>query len=68
MSDPQPTYAEVLAKPKGNAQLGQAQYAPCAACHGMQYVPLRTLADEGGPHLPEDQVRAYAAQFDIYDE
>ncbi len=40
----------------------------CAACHGMQYVPLRTLADEGGPHLPEDQVRAYAAQFDIYDE
>ena len=40
----------------------------CAACHGMQYVPLRTLADDGGPHLPEDQVRAYAAQFDIYDE
>ncbi|MFY0615912.1 cytochrome c1 [Shimia sp.] len=39
----------------------------CAACHGLRYVPLRTLADEGGPHLPEDQVRAYAAQFDIYD-
>ncbi|MBO9399261.1 cytochrome c1 [Shimia sp. R9_3] len=39
----------------------------CSACHGMRYVPLRTLADEGGPHLPEDQVRAYAAQFDIYD-
>ncbi len=39
----------------------------CAACHGLKYVPLRTLGDEGGPHLPEDQVRAYSAQFDIYD-
>ena len=40
----------------------------CAACHGLQYVPLRTLADEGGPHLPEDQVRAYAEQnFTVYD-
>ncbi|SFL73358.1 cytochrome c1 [Shimia aestuarii] len=39
----------------------------CSACHGLRYVPLRTLADEGGPHLPEDQVRAYAAQMDIYD-
>jgi ubiquinol-cytochrome c reductase cytochrome c1 subunit len=41
----------------------------CSACHGLQYVPIRTLADEGGPHLPEDQVRAYASQnFDVYDE
>lgn len=39
----------------------------CAACHGLRYVPLRTLADPGGPELPEDQVRAYAANFDIYD-
>ena len=39
----------------------------CSSCHGLKYVPLRTLADEGGPHLPEDRVRAYAAQFDIYD-
>lgn len=39
----------------------------CSACHGLQYVPLRTLADEGGPQLPEDQVRAYAAEMDIYD-
>ena len=39
----------------------------CAACHGLRYVPLRTLADEGGPHLPEDQVRAYASQFEIFD-
>ncbi|MEE3316532.1 MAG: cytochrome c1, partial [Pseudomonadota bacterium] len=39
----------------------------CSACHGLKFVPLRTLADEGGPHLPEDQVRAYAEQFDVYD-
>jgi ubiquinol-cytochrome c reductase cytochrome c1 subunit len=39
----------------------------CSACHGLKFVPIRTLADEGGPHMPENQVRAYAAQFDIYD-
>jgi len=40
----------------------------CAACHGLQYVPIRTLGDEGGPQLPADQVRAYAAQnFTVYD-
>ncbi len=35
----------------------------CSACHGMKFVPIRSLSDEGGPHLPEDQVRAYASQF-----
>lgn len=39
----------------------------CAACHGMQYVSFRTLSDEGGPQLPEDQVRAYAEQFEVFD-
>ncbi|MEM7076941.1 MAG: cytochrome c1 [Pseudomonadota bacterium] len=40
----------------------------CAACHGLRYVPLRTLSDEGGPGLPEDQVRAYAADnFQVFD-
>ncbi|ASM73789.1 MULTISPECIES: cytochrome c1 [Roseobacteraceae] len=39
----------------------------CAACHGLKFVPLRTLADEGGPSLPEDQVRAYAEQFEVFD-
>lgn len=33
----------------------------CSACHGMKFVPIRTLSDEGGPALPADQVRAYAA-------
>jgi ubiquinol-cytochrome c reductase cytochrome c1 subunit len=40
----------------------------CSACHGMKFVPIRTLADEGGPALPEDQVRAYAAQLSVNDE
>ena len=40
----------------------------CSACHGLKYVPIRTLADEGGPMLPEDQVRAYAAQFTVTDK
>ena len=39
----------------------------CSACHGMKQVALRTLGDEGGPHLPADQVRAYAAALDITD-
>lgn len=36
----------------------------CAACHGLKFVPIRTLADNGGPRLPSDQVRAYAAGLD----
>jgi ubiquinol-cytochrome c reductase cytochrome c1 subunit len=36
----------------------------CSACHGLKYVPLRTLADPNGPELPADQVRAYAAGLD----
>ena len=39
----------------------------CAACHGLKYVPIRSLADEGGVGLPEDQVRAYAAAISIDD-
>lgn len=35
----------------------------CSACHGMKFVPIRTLHDDGGPGLPEDQVRAYAASL-----
>ena len=40
----------------------------CAGCHGLKYVSIRTLSDEGGPALPEDQVRAYAEQhFEVFD-
>jgi ubiquinol-cytochrome c reductase cytochrome c1 subunit len=40
----------------------------CSACHGLKFVPIRTLSDEGGPAIPEDQVRAYAKQFTVIDK
>lgn len=40
----------------------------CSACHGLKYVPIRTLSDAGGPGIPEDQVRAYAKQFFVIDK
>ncbi|MDT0681254.1 cytochrome c1 [Roseicyclus sp. F158] len=39
----------------------------CSACHGLRYVPFRTLSAESGPGLPEDQVRAYAAFYEVFD-
>ena len=40
----------------------------CSACHGIKRVAFRTLADEGGPALPADQMRAYAAGIDVFDQ
>lgn len=40
----------------------------CSACHGLKYVPLRTLGDDGGIGWTDDQVRAYASEtFTVYD-
>lgn len=39
----------------------------CSSCHGLKFVAFRTLAEEGGPMLPEDQVIAYAEGFDVWD-
>lgn len=39
----------------------------CSACHGLKYVTYRELEDPEGVGLPEDQVRAYAAQHDVTD-
>lgn len=39
----------------------------CAACHGLKFVPIRTLGEEGGPNLPEDQVFAYAENYEVFD-
>ncbi|MEM9970447.1 MAG: cytochrome c1, partial [Pseudomonadota bacterium] len=39
----------------------------CSACHGLRYVAFRALGYEGGPQLPEDQVRAYAEFYEVYD-
>ena len=40
----------------------------CSNCHGLTLVAYRTLSDEGGPMLPEDQMRAYAAQYSVFDQ
>jgi ubiquinol-cytochrome c reductase cytochrome c1 subunit len=45
----------------------QVYVETCAACHGLEYVAFRTLSAYHGPQLPEDQVRAFAAQFEIFD-
>lgn len=39
----------------------------CAACHGLKHVAFRTLSDDGGPSLPDDQMRAYAEQYEVFD-
>lgn len=41
----------------------------CSACHGMKFVPIRTLGDEGGPHLSKEEVRGYASNFvEVWDQ
>lgn len=39
----------------------------CSACHGLRYVPFRTLTQETGPALSPEAMRAYAAGFEIED-
>jgi ubiquinol-cytochrome c reductase cytochrome c1 subunit len=40
----------------------------CAACHGMQYVPIRSLGDAGGPAIAADELRAFAGTLSIIDK
>jgi len=41
----------------------------CSSCHGMKFVPIRSLGDEGGPHLSKEEVRAYASDFiEVWDQ
>lgn len=37
----------------------------CGICHSMELVAFRTLTAETGPNLPEDTVKAIAAQYTI---
>jgi ubiquinol-cytochrome c reductase cytochrome c1 subunit len=39
----------------------------CAGCHGLSFVAYRNLSEPGGPMLPEEQMRAYAEQFTVFD-
>ncbi|ARE40803.1 ubiquinol cytochrome C oxidoreductase, cytochrome C1 subunit [Rhodovulum sp. P5] len=40
----------------------------CATCHGLIYVPFRSLAEPGGPSLSEQAMIDYAASFEVYDD
>ncbi len=40
----------------------------CSACHGLKFVPMRTLTGSGGPNLPEEQMKAYVAEYPVNDE
>jgi ubiquinol-cytochrome c reductase cytochrome c1 subunit len=39
----------------------------CSACHGLRYLTYRELAEEGGPSMTDEQMRAYAAMHDVTD-
>lgn len=39
----------------------------CAACHGLNRIAYRNLAEPGGPEFPEDDVKALAATVQIMD-
>ncbi len=39
----------------------------CSACHGLELIAYRTLSSETGPAMPEEQMRAYAEQYEVFD-
>ncbi|MEM9048272.1 MAG: cytochrome c1 [Pseudomonadota bacterium] len=41
----------------------------CAGCHGIQFLAFRNLGDPGGPELPEEQIKAFMAEYypDVFD-
>jgi ubiquinol-cytochrome c reductase cytochrome c1 subunit len=39
----------------------------CATCHAARNLAFRNLAEEGGPHFSEAQVKALAAEYKIQD-
>ncbi len=45
----------------------QVFHEVCAAYHGLQYLSFRELRGETGPAFPEEQVKAIAALYDVYD-
>lgn len=39
----------------------------CSACHGLQYLYFRNLADEGGPSYTMEQAREFASRYEVFD-
>lgn len=46
----------------------QVWYEVCSGCHGLKYLAIRQLGDATGPHFPDEQVKAIAANFEVADE
>ncbi|HET7412232.1 MAG TPA: cytochrome c1, partial [Pararhizobium sp.] len=53
---------------RGSLQRGLKIYKEvCSACHSLNYIAFRNLADPGGPGYSEAQAAAFAAQYKIKD-
>lgn len=39
----------------------------CNGCHGLEFLSFRALGDQTGPGLPEEQIKAIAAQYQCFD-
>ncbi len=45
----------------------QVFHEVCSACHGLRYLSFRELRGATGPAFPEEQVKAIAALYEVYD-
>ena len=53
---------------RASLQRGYQVYTEvCAACHSMQYLSYRNLAESGGPEFTEEQAKAIASSFEVLD-
>ena len=53
---------------RGSLQRGLKVYKEvCSACHSLNYIAFRNLADPGGPGYSEAQVAAFASDYKIKD-
>ncbi len=53
---------------RGALQRGYQVYTEvCSACHSMQYLSYRNLAEPGGPEFTEQEAKFIAASFEVQD-
>ena len=53
---------------RASLQRGYQVYTEvCAACHSMQYLSYRNLAESGGPEFTEQEAKIIAASFEVLD-
>ena len=53
---------------RASLQRGYQVYTEvCAACHSMQYLSYRNLAEPGGPEFTENEAKFIAASFEVLD-